>query len=401
MAISKFSELVFECLNDFDKRLLYYDILYLSNKDQRKFKIYRKIFKVFLSYNYDPFLKEIKKNKIICSYPYSRQDHRKLFDEITKKIKCFKIYSYRKKFYFNVKVILNVIYDCKKLIVSKKITFKEKLFLIFNLIFYKNSLSSIKNITPDENKKFLFFSSCVGPEMILSIWANEIKKITTYSLTHGQTYIKFKQFDPIDIVNAKNINADYVLVWGNQQKRDLIKNYSYCSKKIIISGNPLFRKILSYKNKNKLGFVLLPRHVYEKNNLELLKLLSKVNYQFIILPHPSLSKENLNKEHNNLKFDFKNHYRDIIKNYRPSFAITYNSSVYFEIMSFGIPCYRYKKYENDIYKGLKDEFCNINELKYLIGNNENFTKNNFVNFKKLLVDNLGLGIDNYKKVLNE
>lgn len=379
-------------------KIMYYDTLLLCSNSNINFL--NKLIKLFFKIDTRLLEKGKDSQRIIASFPYQRKDHEELFDLAIKGLNSFVIKSFKKKINFNTNLFRH--YNrLKKILKSQNLTLKEKIFLFGNAVYYLNSLDELNKIEFKNHNKILLFNSSVREEALISVAFTDKSNVTTYSMTHGQTYVNYKIFKPIDIVNAININSKYIIVWGNNQKRELIENYLFDSKKIIVGGNPKY--IINHHNNkkktNNIGLVLLPRKQYLKSNLYLLDLLKKIKQKFVVLPHPSSNCSDYKKYYKYFDFQIKKKLSEIIKEYNPSFCITFNSSVYYEILNYNIPCFRFSKFENDTYRGLDDSFDNLNRLKLLIKNSDRFIEKNEKKLNEVLKNSLGAGINNYYKIL--
>ena len=381
------------------KKVMYYDILYLC--DGRKLNVHRKVLKWLFNFDFTDLKNSILNNKLIVTFPYSRKDHRVFLDSIIKDLNHVLITDFRLKFNLNLFITLKHLFESFFLISKLKLNFKEFLFIWSNYVFYKNSMHELKSLEfGNEVKKYLSFNSSVSLEALICVCFNEKDNITTYSLTHGQTYINYKTFKPIDIINAINICSDFIIVWGENQKQDLNKNYNFNLENILIGGNPKYSNFIikkAVKNSKKV-LVLLPRREYLKGSLSLLNLLMENNIDMIIKLHPISNISDFSKYSSFIITN--NNIKEIIHKNEISYSITFNSSIYFELWSLGIPCFRYSKFENDTYPGLNDKFESSSELNLLIESLEDSFIFNNDEIISMLKKNLGVGINNYKNILH-
>jgi hypothetical protein len=83
------------------------------------------------------------------------------------------------------------------------------------------------------------------------------------------------------------------------------------------------------------------------------------------------------------------------------FSIVNNSTTYYEAMYAGMICFRYEKSENEEFKGLNDKFIDSETLQSRI-QYFTFTDNQKLNdeVENLLINTLGMGINNYKQILD-
>jgi len=380
------------------KKVKNYDILYLC--DGRKLNVHRKVLKWLFNFDFTDLKKAILNNKLIVTFPYSRKDHRVFLDSIIKDLNHVLITDFRLKFNLNLCITLKHLFESFFLISKLKLNFKEFLFIWSNYIFYKNSMYELRSLEfGTESKKYLSFNSSVGLEALICVCFNEKNNIATYSLTHGQTYINYKSFKPIDIINAVNICSEFIIVWGENQKQDLNKNYNFNLENILTGGNPKYSSFILKKTdtNSKKFLVLLPRREYLKGSLNLLKLLMENNLDMIIKLHPSSNESDFSKYSLYITYD---NIEEIIKKNDILCSITFNSSVYFELWSLGVPCFRFSKFENDTYPGLNDKFESSSELNLLIESLEDNLNYSSDEIEEMLKKNLGLGMNNYKNILD-
>jgi hypothetical protein len=300
---------------------------------------------------------------------------------------------------------------------NELINFKAKLYLAVSTIYYLNALRSLEQAFSSEKlvkllhtKKYIAFNSAYDLETLITLFLKD-KNVKTYHLSHGISYISYKNFKPFDSVNGENICADTILVWGESSKLDLLANYNNAiiGKSIYISGNPKYPlKSINLKNTFLNGVVFLGRSIYDMENKELLLILSKVateiGINFSIKIHPFSDEKQIKKiiDLNNLTLiPKKKTVFEILNESSFDFAISFNTTVYYEAMYYNLFCFRFGLNENENYTGLNDKFKTSQELINLINKykNKHFTDiNNDVT--QLLSNTLGMGINNFKQILS-
>ena len=382
------------------KKIIYYDILLLC--DGQKLNLKKKLFKWLFTFNFSQLANSLNNDKLIVTFPYERKDHKISLDTILSDIDHELINDFSPKFKLNLIVVIKHFFESFYLLFKLNVKLKEFVYIWSNYMFYQNSIHEFNTLNFEKSKeyKYLAFSSSIGIEALICMCLKNKENVTSYSLTHGQNYINYNYYKPIDIINAINICSDFKFVWGETQRIDLNKNYFFPLKKILIGGNPKYKKQDVFKSNTCIGLVLLPRNANYVTNKYLLDLLKKMNWDFIIKLHPSSKINDYNEYLDFFKFTTTKEIRNVVLEEKISFAISYNSAVYFELISFGIPCYRYGKYENEIFSGLQDKFNSKDELASLLNSSHVFFENNKKEINLILKNNLGLGINNYKNILH-
>lgn len=308
------------------------------------------------------------------------------------------------------------IYECFAFFFSKEnseYSFKIKLYLAVSTMSYINAYKSLFNLMANVNltdKKYVAFNSAYDLESLITQYFKS-RGVKTYHLSHGLSYIKYNIFQPFDCVTGENINADTILVWGESSESDLLTNYpkTVKNKSIIVAGNAKYPlKLISLKNKFKNCIVFLARNIYDKENLELLKLIGKVSIntgiQFSVKCHP-FSDENAIKiianKYNLELLPKALTITELLNCNKYDFSICYNTTVYYEAMYYDMFCFRYVRGENENYIGLNDRFLNEMELEKLI---ELYRNKDLSEVSKqaevLLTKTLGYGINKYKIIFS-
>lgn len=289
----------------------------------------------------------------------------------------------------------------------------HKIYIASCLCYYLNSIDNLYKEFEDfnfEDKKFLSFNSAHRYDSMLTQFFKE-KGIKTYSLSHGLNYVNYLKKIPLDNINRENISTDTVFVWGKSSKLDLVENIGFNPSKIIIGGNPKYpKKEINVKKTFKFGFILLGRNIYDNGNKEILNIAKKLSKQtdleFKVKLHPSLDKKKYVHYCEKIGLDIiadpDKTVANILEDDQFDFAIVNNSTAYYEAMYYNIVCFRYEPDINEDYVGLNDKFTNLATLKEKIKFFSEYDSEKLnTNVNNLLVEVLGMGINNYKYYLDE
>jgi hypothetical protein len=373
----------------------------------------RSLFKFIFSLDLDPITKGIENNKLLATNFISRKDHQHLMDSCLSTLKYddyTKVTSLNYKIRINPRIIVQSIIDCKELIKSD-LSKKKIIYIISSLIHYRNIeddfYKSIRNIKIVENKKYLALNSSIGIETIFCQGFNNYSTITSYTLTHGQTYVKYSKFNPLDNINGFNITASKVIAWGVGQKEELYSNFNFPRESILVAGNPKYtvRKIIIKKDFTDC-LVILPRIVYDETNIELLEILYRFknnnNCDMTLKLHPSLDYSYYKIIAEGYGMSICSPDSDLITELQSGeydFGIVYNSTSYYEALYCGLLCFRYGN-ENEVYIGLNDKFSTGLELTRLIDKYRKINENELSDKVEILLKSImGIGVNNYRKIL--
>lgn len=312
--------------------------------------------------------------------------------------------------------IINIFISIHTLINARqlKIGFKSKLFLASQLCFNLNIEEDLRNDLIKEKNKFkirnyIALNSSCGMENLICQVINHNTTIRTYSLSHGVSYINFKLKRPVDYINGFNISSRYVFVWGKSSKNNLIENFSFPQKKVLVGGNPNYPiKSINLKTEFKNCIVLLPRKIYDTSNIALLELVAEYkknnSCKVSVKLHPSLDYQKYEGIATQLGFEICSENNSLINELssdKYDFAIAYNTTAYYEAMYFNLLCLRYAKNENELFDGLEDKFSTVFDLEYIIKQFKSIDVE-IVDKQaiKLLEETLGMGINDYDEILN-
>jgi hypothetical protein len=380
---------------------------------QKKWPKAKSVFRWFIIPS-PSFIKPCVKDRVVLfsDLYYERKDYKNflriIINEIDSPTAVFS-YQYKRniRFVFNFNNIITSIDQVLKR--NKGLRITEQIYYAASLTYIKNYLDMLdKYVLPYVNiRSFVAFNSSVMPDSLMTIFF-KTNNIPTYSFQHA-AYVEYSMNIPMDISNYENVTADKILCWG-ENAAELFRKYGLNDSRILLAGNPKYKKVHIEKIPDSFGkgLVLLPRYVYDRENIKLIILLGKYrrkyDVDFNIKLHPSLDAGKYKKiiDECSLKLIDKNLLLpSLLQSGEFDFAISYNSTAYYEPMFYGIPVFRFAYHENEKYAGLDDRFETVTELHELIQifkqKKEDELKRSY---QELLTLVFGVGNLNYK-ILDE
>ncbi|MCR4798923.1 MAG: hypothetical protein K5860_00265 [Bacteroidales bacterium] len=358
-----------------------------------------------LKYDFS-FLVSCEKDRILYS-DITRSDHATTFCDIAERVKdkyaIFNIKGGLKKCTaFSIK---NMIYSVYVVFKSVKGSYLKKFGYAGYVCMYMNTIDSLYKLKISSARSFVAYSVVHETENLLAQFYRS-KGARIIGLTHGAQFI-YKKGIPIDCVNYENLHAD-CLVWGQMTKDEYI-GYGISEDSLFVAGYPknVTVKELPLDVTLKRCLVLLCRKQYNESNLSLLQMLSSFNtqYQFYIKLHPSCDSIYYSQVCN--KYGYNLISKDVLlvdcmDNRKYDFAIAVNTSSYYEILTAGIPCFRYDDGAYDLQSGdehdkISDKESFSNAVAWLEKVLEDKTYD--IIRRDLLDYNLGIGIDKYREYL--
>ncbi|PWK77723.1 hypothetical protein LX99_02608 [Mucilaginibacter oryzae] len=399
-------------------RILAHEFLLITFRSSEFEKLrYYQIISLFFKVRKLGKLRDVFSKNILVTNGIDRNDYTELIEGFTKDLSDYSYYSLTGlPNEYTVKLSLKSFFSAVNYVFFKKRrcinSFKEKLCIAGAIVYYRRILDDLENSFAGINlqgKKYVAFNSAYDIETLITLFFKS-KGVTTYHLSHGVSYIKYKKTMPLDRVNGENITADNILVWGESSKRDLINNYSIFPEKILVAGNPKYpKRKINVKQSFKTGIVFLGRNIYDDQNVRIVEIVGEVSklwqIKFVIKPHPRSDLNRIRLVAKNYDIDVvdtKYTINDILKTGSYDFAIAYNTTVYYEAMYYSLVCLRYDQDENEDYEGIEDKFRDEESLMKQINKFKNMENEDLnVKIDNLLVTVLGMGIDNYKMILND
>lgn len=382
------------------------------NQDKPK-SIIQIVFNLFFSLDVRPLIKIFDTNDKLIVYSIDREDYKFQVEQVKSCISSAEsilLSNLKKKTAVKPLRIISVFFFVYKRL-QKEENLSAIFFLTSRIIYYRSihdQLLSNYKVKPDRNLKFIAFNSAYIDENLLSQFFR-LNNCSTFTLSHG-FFVEYKHFIPLEIITGENIESDKILVWGAESSKDLQENFKFPKERIFVAGNSKYpSKKLDIKQTFTKGLVLLGRLVYEESNLEIVNIIKEFikeepNIIFNLKLHPSLNNEfyiDLCRGTNVNVIEGNKSLVETFKEQDYDFSIVNNSTAYYEAMYYDMICLRYLPSENEKFKGLKDKFSDSVSLKECIEifkKIDNVKLNNEV--EALLVSTLGMGINNYKEILD-
>lgn len=403
---------------------------YFLNNNSYFIDFFKNILKIFLQVlcqiKIESKINKLLKKKYVFFFDdIHRKDKINLFNSIVnsfKNIKSFsKIESFKKLTYYRFDKIKNIIKKTHLLFIflfkyksQKKINFIEKLYLASKLLKCFNDYKNIKRLDLNQKNKFFFFNQYNYYQNMICQVANN-KNITTFSCDHAIYDFKKVKYPMMLDSMIYSMSAKYFLCWGKYNKINFEERINNSKIKFLESCHPLrmrYRldsKILKYNNFSNI-IVLLAKKKYFKQNYALINIIKKYsikyNFRYTIKLHPGDKKSrykniDLNDKFLNEVLVQEKNIEDLYD--AKSICVFYKTSGYFELISRGIPSYKYIKEKNKLY-GVYS-FNNLKMLEELINKKIN-RKHWYTNEVKPWINHMYGKVTNnpssiYKKIICE
>jgi len=399
-------------------KVLSFDVLWcIYNRDiVNSFKLNQLFYCFFKSPDINPIKKSIYSNKLLVTNKTKRADYLELINNALDKIEDFNFIELSQleyKINFSIKHFFFALYNCV-FVLKEGLGLKSYLYISSKLNHYIVIAEKLNKILSSDKEKeiklqkYLSFNSAIGFENLIT---QTLKRegIKTFTLSHEVLYGSYSKNIPLNNINGFNMSSDKILVWGEFSKSNLKDNFNMSEHKVVIGGNPKYKfKEIEVNKAFKRGIVILPRDIYHKSNIKLLNILKEVKsnlaIEFSLKLHPSLRFEDYEEISKKFGFEIigKNQtLLDCLSSDNYDFSVGYNTNAYYESMYFGMCFLRFKKFENEMFLGLEDEFNDFDDFVRLI---DMFKKedSSILNskFTDVLKKSIGLGIDQYKIHLN-
>lgn len=364
-------------------------------------------------------LRQIKKT--FCNYDYlftsdvpRRKDHEQLIQNIQNDIPNSSYTKLEYYFipYFNPIRFYKFLKHLRKEEEIRNIFFLQQFYLAAKFTFYARLIDKLEytfNKMDLDGKRYIPLNSSAYTESALTMYFNN-KKVNTFHIFHG-FFGNYKQKIANDVVNGDNITAHNILAMSEKQKEDLVRDFLLDKNRISITGHPKYKGL---PTKPKLTFkkclVLNGISTYDESFLSLLPILEEISeetgIEFSIKPHP-LSKISKRYDFSKSKINIIDKtigIKDLLSSAKFDFAITHNTSSYYECLYHGLIAFRWDIETNMQFTGLDDKFASKKELLAKIEAFKIYSDNADVlynNIKKILEYNIGIGINNYSKEITK
>jgi hypothetical protein len=379
--------------------------------DRLKLKETRRL--LYKTLDVSPLADAFKAHKIISTYILERRDYIELLDSyFLGCADCKRIFL--PALIYKTKISPRNIFSVFSFVFLKHHsgTSKEKLYIACYLVYYLNILNTLGSAFESinlEGKKYTPFNSSFDIETLLVQFFRG-RGVETFHVSHGLSYIKYNNYTGFDAVNGENITAGQILVWGKTSRADLIENYGRDTDEIIVAGNPKYPyKKINIRNDFKKGIIFLGAAIYDEENINIIVLAgsmaSRYGMHFSIKAHPysniSLLRETALANGMTLLPQEKT-IVEILQSGEYDFAIAYNTTAYFEAMYYNMICFRYAVNENGEFKGLDDKFYDEPSFNEKLQRFRKLDTNKLnEDIEQVLIDNLGMGINNYSNIFNK
>ncbi|HIF9086803.1 TPA: hypothetical protein ACX6NQ_003703 [Photobacterium damselae] len=316
---------------------------------------------------------------IITSSDLSRVEYREIFNNLKGKnnlinYKTFSLGNDDLIFKLNFKVIFKAL----------KLSYKMKHKSLYDFMIYSayisyviNTINTLPEMNSDINvKNLICFMPLYGVENILSQYVklhNTNSKVKMYQHAMFQNDIELKEIDKI-IFNIENYKyVDDLLVWGECTYNEM---KIYLDDKVKLAGSLLPVYINKGREKTDNILLILSSDRYHDMNIKLLSAFSGYAKGSIFVKKHPTSTNDLLKYDCFIYLDSNVTINDAINLSSCKFAISVNSTAYYDIYRYGVKCY---KIEGDGVRKLKsisegdtidsDRVINVNNLNSDIDNN--------------------------------
>jgi hypothetical protein len=359
------------------------------------------------------FSEVLKKEAIVFSFDNYGADHKNLLTLISSKFENSILLEWDEgsKRVLNPLILIKSFYELFVMRPFKGISLHDKFYFYTRLVKYKNFINEIEKY--DDvimTQKFVPFLSCFPTDSILCTFYRK-RGVKSYCVQHGfhLAASEYSYYIPIDVINLENIQADYMLAWGNSIKDSMIRQ-GVADSRFLLAGNPKYSNIdIKIKNRIKKGNVIvcLARDLYVDYNIQLLQIITELCENGFVVNIKFHPRSNLDLYSDFLDDRFiilpiQTTVGDIRHEIKPEFAISFNSTIYFEFYLNSIITFRFHVGENEIKSNIDDTFIDFLDLRNLI---EKFNETSFDKINedvKRMVDNcIAIGKDEYFTILND
>lgn len=351
---------------------------------------------------------ELKPLLVSFGYYPNRKDHRELMETVSKRIDRDLTYIDTSKWNchkiaFSPTNIFKSLYSVIFKMRGFGMTLKDRILLSAWICLYLNSIDALSKVDFSNVKKFLCLANSLDLENLMTQYLSH-KGIRTYSLMEG-AYFRQESELPITNIAFENLTSDIQLCWGQYSKDEFMK-FGYPEERMKVIGYPKKVDGKPMKNNNpfKKSVVLLSQYVMEKQNRDLIDILSKFTdkQDFYIKLHPSLDFAAYSKlaDAKGMKVIPKDTtVNECVNNEAFDFAIAINSTAYYEALMRGLPCFRYYDGSYTPMAGYNDEFLDSESYKKVLNSVSTIALDDFQKgIDNTLEYAIGWGIDNYHKI---
>lgn len=385
-------------------RVLSFDLWLLANSKKAGFW-FISLLKVFLAKDITKI--EYNDNILTTFGDKSRTEYLKLYDNILSKIGSIASRNDMSKvgnrLSFSTSSFSYFVKSLRLLNVTD-LTFWQKCRLAVHTVYYCNTIDLLEK-QPWSPKKYLCMCHVLGIDNLLTQYFKQ-KNIPTYSLQEG-IYFLFGENPPLDSILYENFETDNLLCWG-QYTADEYQKYGIDKHRFRISGYP--KELSSFdvvvKNPLRKCLVLLARESFNNSNIKLIELLSGFtdDYDFYLKIHPSCNYslyKRIAEEKGLFMVPTEMTIGECLNNKEFDFSVAVNTTVYYEALMKGLPCFRYHDDSFVLMAGLDDVFENREQFRALVFSLEEASVNEYQQqIRDMLEYAIGYGLDNYVEEIN-
>ena len=318
---------------DYNAALFIDRYLYRNKQPGRKVHLLRAIRSLFFSSIKIP--KE-KNTDLVFFRSLNRTDYERLFNTIANCISEFSplvIGNHIKETSKpNILAIFALARYVHLLFVFQASSLDERIYLFLRLCFYLEQLSRVKKLKP----KYVVLFADMQPADNLIAQHFRFAGLKTITLQHG-LYVDYGDYPTINVVNYQEQPSEYFLAWGYETEA-LINKY-HSENKVVICGKPdieLVKRETDYSGDDYFT-VILDQNPFEKQNIELLKIMGKYskehNINMNIRFHPG---------NNQKKYQQWVTYKMEMPIMNSKFVVGHTSSLIYELLIQGMPTYKYE-----------------------------------------------------------
>jgi hypothetical protein len=259
-----------------------------------------------------------------------------------------------------------------------------------------------------EGKNYIPFCSPIYHEALFTLFFRQ-RGVKTYCTFHGM-FGRYMHQITNDVVNGENIHTDRVLTFGETPRYDLIHDFGVDPDKISVAGNPKYSyHPILLKNTYTSCLILGGTGSYDKELRELLLTVEEIakhsKISFALKPHPrsNIQNDNVWKQLAHIRIIEKDQtIQSLFESNGYDFAITHNTTSYYECFIYGLKPFRWATNENLNFDGLDDRFVNEEQLLEKIEKASKTSTEILSQEVEILLKNvLGYGVNRYNQYINE
>lgn len=310
------------------------------------------------------------KDILINNYLKKREDYNEIMVNLKKILENkYNLLNLNLK-YRPVKSIIKLFFLIKKMICERIGNIR----IASLILMLEDLLKELKKTEFKEKILITFFDSNFEENLLTQYFKEKGKK--TITLQHGQYRCLEEGKEDSNIEAYKNFLSDYIFVWGEKTKNELLK-VGIEEKKIKVVGALKDFKSKKYAKKNKRVFtVILDGENNFNSNINLIKRANEISNElkmkYQIRYHP------MNKKRRYYKYIKKEYYLQDGKEILSSnFYILHMTSVFIELLANSQEMYIYDdEYQQEIFKISGITFSDLKSFKKIY-------KNSKIDYKKI------------------